>query len=64
MLRRCNGKDPNLLVLIERTCTCDVCIRCGCNDYTRHHRTEYKPCNCGLVFDDVHRLTIYPHEKF
>lgn len=23
----------------------------------------YVPCDCGLTFDDVKRMVVYPHEK-
>lgn len=49
MIRMCDGKDPNLLKPDE------------------HDDTQpwagYVPCDCGLVFDDEDRMTIYPHQE-
>jgi hypothetical protein len=49
MLRHCDGTDPNL----QKRMVSD-------NDES----IEYVPCDCGLTFDDVNHLVIYPHEKF
>ena len=48
MMRHCDGNDPNLLTWSDRTLT-------GVPMPTR------VPCSCGLTFDDVERLTIFPH---
>jgi hypothetical protein len=49
VIRRCDGTDPNL--------TRDV--REG--EQQRGPWPGTVPCDCGRVFDDVDRLTIYPH---
>lgn len=56
MTRHCNGQDPNL-------------IRFGEEPVKVHHVLmprkidAGRPCDCGLVFDDVRRSTIYPHSR-
>lgn len=52
MIRRCDGTDPNL----TRP------LRPGENyDAGRCPWPNAAPCDCGKVFDDVERLTVYPH---
>ncbi len=55
MTRTCDGTDPNLLMWIDPKT--GLRLESGA-PLLRHHS---KPCDCGLVFDDVRRSTIYPH---
>lgn len=57
MQRNCNGTDPNLRQ--HRHANGDRCIAPGCEE-----RVEEIPCDCGLQFDDIDRMVIYPHLKF
>ena len=55
MMRHCDGNDPNLL-------------KCVDPDTGEHapaglRLVDYVPCDCGLRFDDVTRLTIWPHRE-
>lgn len=47
MIRHCDGTDPNLV---------------WPGDDGNSYGPDAKPCDCGLRFDDVDRLVIYPHE--
>lgn len=55
MIRTCDGTDPNLVMYV--------------NQHTGQRLEERvigsaeveKPCDCGLVFDDVTTMVIYPH---
>jgi hypothetical protein len=50
MIRHCDGTDPTLVK--EKS---DVNMW-DCSG-------GYEPCDCGLTFDDVERMTVYPHER-
>jgi hypothetical protein len=52
MIRKCDGTDENLRKWILT------------KDSDNYDGGKYVPCDCGLTFDDVYHLTIYPHEKF
>lgn len=54
MTRHCDGTDENLLMFVDPT-TGERVDRKSNGDIA-------KPCDCGRVFDDAHRLTFYPHE--
>lgn len=58
MKRRCTGEDPNLEMRIDPETGERVTGRVGDG-----RTVEKRPCDCGLVFDDVRRSTIYPHEE-
>ena len=63
MRRHCNGQDPNLVVYVDartgiRLAATDMPVAF---DITKVIETV-KPCDCGRVFDDVYRSTVYPHE--
>jgi hypothetical protein len=49
MRRRCDGADPNL--------TRDVRFW----ERPAGPWPDAVPCDCGLVFDDVQRSTVWPH---
>jgi hypothetical protein len=64
MIRNCNGQDPNLTREMLRT------------DFNPGTMTESPNwgfrgnalavvinCQCGATFDDVTRMTVYPHEE-
>jgi hypothetical protein len=48
MIRKCDGTDPNLRKWI----------------HVGYDGGKYVSCDCGLIFDDIDHLTIYPHQKF
>lgn len=49
MIRHCDGTDPNLIMVVEDE---------------EHPTMERRvPCKCGLTFDDVKRMTIFPHHN-
>lgn len=52
MRRHCDGTDPNLLqpVVDQRAALAEG-------------QPGYRPCACGLRFDDVQRLVIWPHQR-
>jgi hypothetical protein len=50
MIRHCDGTDPNLVKYVDNS--------------PNSNNTAKIPCNCGLTFDDTHRMVIYPHERF
>lgn len=63
MIRRCDGNDPNLIAYPHENNVTDCPTPspthlgggrqlCGC---------RFVPCTCGRVFDDVQRMTVYPH---
>jgi hypothetical protein len=52
MIRYCDGNDPNLVRVSEDW------------DENQCVGVKYEPCACGLTFDDVNHLVIYPHERF
>lgn len=52
MTRRCNGEDPNLMQIVDED---------GNRVRRPTARTTEKPCDCGLVFDDVRREVVWPH---
>jgi hypothetical protein len=47
MQRHCDGSDPNLLRPTEHDAD----------------QLPYRPCDCGLRFDDAERLVIWPHPR-
>jgi hypothetical protein len=61
MKRHCDGQDQNLIMYVDP----ETGERDG--DVTEHPRVAknivpiQKPCDCGRVFDDVYRSTVYPH---
>lgn len=62
MTRRCDGTDVNLVMFIDPATGARVDLTHRDPD-SGLPRTD-KACDCGLVFDDVTRSTIYPHRKF
>lgn len=54
MRRHCDGNDPNLVMRVDPTSGDRL------DDIKRTHLD--KPCDCGRIFDDVRRSTVYPHE--
>lgn len=52
MQRHCDGTDPNLTRPVRE------------GEEPEGPWPDSRPCDCGLVFNDVYRLVIYPHEKF
>lgn len=59
MRRHCDGKDPNLVMYVDQ----ETNVRCGDNvNEPQAVSAIQKPCDCGRVFDDVRRSTVYPHE--
>lgn len=50
MIRTCDGTDKNLLQeQVDRVAASGT------------ESMHWVPCDCGLVFDDVERLVVYPH---
>lgn len=50
MIRTCDGNDPNLKrEQVDRISA------------SGQESTKWVPCDCGTTFDDVERLTVYPH---
>jgi hypothetical protein len=61
MQRHCNGEDLNLIMYMHKDGTrCTAARRRSCSE------DEYtpQPCDCGLTFDDINRLTVFPHARF
>lgn len=56
MTRHCNGKDPNLVRFVDEPIRVHHVLAARKVD-------DGRPCDCGLVFDDVLRSTIYPHSR-
>lgn len=58
MMRKCDGTDPHLRMPIDDT-TGERVIN------VREHKGKYtyRPCDCGLRFDDVYRMVIWPHNE-
>lgn len=56
MTRHCNGKDPNLVRFDDEPIRVYHVLSARKVD-------DGRPCDCGLVFDDVRRSTIYPHSR-
>lgn len=54
MRRVCNGLDVNLLMFV------DVDGK-RIDKVYRHETGTSKPCDCGRVFDDERRSTVFPH---
>jgi hypothetical protein len=52
MWRHCDGTDPNLIRKVYPDVT-DLPT----------YRVAYEPCACGLMFDDVQRSTVWPHDR-
>lgn len=60
MRRHCDGKDPNLVMYVDP----ETGKRCGDTaDEPQALKQDQQPCDCGRVFDDVRRSTIYPHRE-
>lgn len=59
MRRRCDGTDPNLVRYVAAK---GAIVDDGEPPRRRSLEVDGKPCDCGLVFDDVYRSTIFPHE--
>lgn len=57
MRRHCNGTDLHLWMFVD-----SVGNKVDETKRDQSHE-EPIPCNCGLVFDDAQRSTIYPHLK-
>lgn len=57
MLRRCDGTDPNLTQHVTPDGE-----RIKVAPYPAPIGTK-KSCDCGKVFDDAGRMTIWPHEQ-
>lgn len=61
MIRRCDGKDPNLLMYVnpktQERLTGESSA--GSTDVT----AQAVPCDCGKVFDDTVLTVIYPHPR-
>lgn len=55
MTRRCDGTDPNLIMLVDE--------RGERVPVTPTSKGTERPCDCGRVFDDVNRQVIWPHER-
>lgn len=55
MIRHCDGTDPNL---IRDEPPWDPSQPPGVRDPDVHSE---RPCDCGLTFDDVDHMVIYPH---
>lgn len=60
MMRRCNGSDPFLSMFIDseshQPLTGSDMRGMVAGDYVTI------PCACGRMFDDVLRMTVWPHE--
>lgn len=52
MWRKCDGKDPNLVMYLDTDC--QPVLR-------RTDDEKAYPCNCGQQFDDVEQSTVFPH---
>ena len=62
MRRHCNGQDPNLVKYVDARTGASLGADAPLGlDLTKVIEVA-KACDCGRVFDDVHRSTIYPHE--
>jgi hypothetical protein len=53
MIRRCDGRDVNLLK--------EATSPGGFVDVSKGEAPEYVPCDCGKLFDDVYYSVIFPH---
>ena len=50
MMRHCVGTDPNLILVLHRKTELGIDVE-----------REIVPCKCGMIFDDVEREVVYPH---
>lgn len=57
MRRHCDGQDPNLVMCVNAK----TGERYEIGDLPVTIEIVEKSCDCGLVFDDVRRSTVYPH---
>ena len=63
MIRTCDGTDPNLTREIpEASFHADTMALSPWNKSAKPG-TVVIQCACGLRFDDVKRMVIYPHER-
>ena len=62
MIRRCDGTDPNLIRYPETPAPPPPVVDDEVAPRLRRRLADGVPCDCGLVFDDVRRSTIFPHE--
>lgn len=61
--RRCDGTDPNLTRQVPGIVFDEAVMTLARNwAFTATDGNVVIQCQCGLVFDDVDRLAIYPHE--
>jgi hypothetical protein len=66
VIRTCNGTDDNLTRSIPINAFDPATMTLSVNwDRIGQRRGQHViRCNCGLTFDDVDRLTVYPHTPF
>lgn len=62
-IRHCDGNDPNLTRTIREDRLTDEDTISPWN-HTARPNTAIINCRCQLIFDDVNRMTIYPHHFF
>lgn len=55
MIRHCDGTDPNLVMLWDSKRGERVDPR------EAHGMLRQRRCDCGLTFDDVARMVVWPH---
>lgn len=66
MRRKCDGNDLNLLRKQHEDASCvEPDLSYGGSDASVIVGVcpHYRPCSCGLEFDDVERSTVYPHYR-
>jgi hypothetical protein len=61
MMRRCNGEDPNLTRPVAERDFDPGSMTVSPWNSMAQAGTVVIQCQCGLFFDDVHRLVYYPH---
>lgn len=56
MTRCCNGQDENLIMHVDAKTGERI-------EGIRKLDEIEKPCNCGLMFNDERRSTVFPHHQ-